>query len=61
MGEQRSSRRAVSIIFAASYLNFPSNDPSDIREAATTATATQRHLKIEFALPQTLSPLFHLV
>ena len=41
MGERRSSRRAVSIIIAASYLNFLSNDPSDIREAATTATATK--------------------
>ena len=61
MGERRSSRRAVSIIIAASYLNFLSNDPSDIREAATTATATKTSLKIEFALPQTLSPIFHLV
>ena len=41
MGERRSSRRAVSIIIAASYLNFLSNDPSDIREATTTATATK--------------------
>ena len=41
MGERRSSRRAVSIIIADSYLNFLSNDPSDIREAATTATATK--------------------
>ena len=48
MGERRSSRRAVSIIIAASYLNFLSNDPSDIREAATTATtatATKTSLK----------------